>query len=738
MMEMRRFFILTLCLTLMLSVNGEQVTIGQTIPMPTMFIDSVANIVNEIQSAKPGEMANATADKLNNLLTIYAEQYGVKSIAYADCLMWCARKMIDWGDLAQGDDAMRKSSFLFKLCGTGPFQGRDTIQQIFYLDCIAIIEEINGRDAMVLYTRKQSARLKREVFGDQNEIYLNAMLDLSKTYADRLYYQKSNKCHNEVYPTYIELLRHEFTTKSEAERQIYWGKASRYIQRTTDIADNYAKKNRAIPSESLSCAAYNALLLSKGILLNTTIGFDNYVRSSGLPEAVDLLKKKKIAVNNGASIAVLDSFDYAIMDILKINGKQYEIDNLSLTWEDVAKALGSDDLAIEFYHSTDGEYGALLLKHGWKSPKTIHLNDMIRHGLRSQSLDRELAFNFYDIEHNDKPTLWKISKSIWCKDIIKYFPKTPNGKVYFSAAGQLLATGIEYFPFINIGDSYLTISDVYNIYRVSSTRQVVLQNTEQKGENAAIYGGLSYNMSVSAIAEDMKHYSMNERIRGGDISPTLRYAEREIEPLDGTRIEADSIISLINEQKKDNLYAIDYTGTKGTEASFKSLSGKETQIIHMATHGFYLPKADSISYASYNPLQNCGLLLAGVQRTIWGEMSPIEIEDGILTAQEISAMDLRGTSLVVLSACETGKGTISSDGVFGLQRGLKMASVNSILMSLWNVDDETTKMLMIEFYKEWLQGKSLHDALQFARKRVREYKNDSYYWAPFILLDGLD
>ena len=99
--------------------------------------------------------------------------------------------------------------------------------------------------------------------------------------------------------------------------------------------------------------------------------------------------------------------------------------------------------------------------------------------------------------------------------------------------------------------------------------------------------------------------------------------------------------------------------------------------------------------------------------------------------------------MVVLSACQTGQGDITGDGVFGLQRGFKKAGVQSILMSLWKVDDEATCLLMTEFYRHWIgEKKTKHYALELAKQTVRSHKekgwDDPKYWAAFILLDGLD
>ena len=140
-------------------------------------------------------------------------------------------------------------------------------------------------------------------------------------------------------------------------------------------------------------------------------------------------------------------------------------------------------------------------------------------------------------------------------------------------------------------------------------------------------------------------------------------------------------------------------------------------------------------------MSRSGLLMAGSMSYLDNEQIPDNVDDGILTAREISRLDLTTASLVTLSACETALGDITGEGVFGLQRGFKKAGANSILMSLWKVDDEATCMLMTEFYRNWIgQGKSKHEALELAKEAVRKHPGweDPKYWAAFILLDGLD
>ena len=136
-------------------------------------------------------------------------------------------------------------------------------------------------------------------------------------------------------------------------------------------------------------------------------------------------------------------------------------------------------------------------------------------------------------------------------------------------------------------------------------------------------------------------------------------------------------------------------------------------------------------YIEDRELLRSGLMMAGVTAKTEGK-----IDDGVLTALEVASMDLSYTDLVVLSACETALGDISSEGVFGLQRGFKKAGAHALLMSLWKVDDTATQLLMTEFYKDLTKGQTKREALLNAQRFLRKYKNGIFanpkHWAKKI------
>jgi CHAT domain-containing protein len=200
-----------------------------------------------------------------------------------------------------------------------------------------------------------------------------------------------------------------------------------------------------------------------------------------------------------------------------------------------------------------------------------------------------------------------------------------------------------------------------------------------------------------------------------------------------------------------------YTGAKATEDVLRSAHGP--RIVHVATHGFFLEDESGgpggtrglvldssatskagATKSTENPLLRSGLVFAGANRHV-------AARDGLLTALEASALDLYGTQLVVLSACETGVGKVeNADGVYGLRRALVKAGAESEVMSLWKVDDEATRELMTGFYGRLMKGGGRSESLRQAQIELSRHPEHAhpYYWASFIAsgdwrsLDGKD
>ena len=204
--------------------------------------------------------------------------------------------------------------------------------------------------------------------------------------------------------------------------------------------------------------------------------------------------------------------------------------------------------------------------------------------------------------------------------------------------------------------------------------------------------------------------------------------------LPGTKVELENIKKALTA----NHYSVKiYTGADASEATVKSL--KSPKLLHIATHGFFLPEKDSEGQekvfgiasdkSGENPLLRSGLMLAGAEQAVAGKS-----ENGILTAYEVMNLLLDNTEIVVLSACETGLGDVKNgEGVYGLQRAFEIAGAKAVVMSLWKVNDEATQQLMSSFYKNYSISNNKTTAFRNAQLEIKTKFKDPYYWGAFIM-----
>jgi CHAT domain-containing protein len=223
------------------------------------------------------------------------------------------------------------------------------------------------------------------------------------------------------------------------------------------------------------------------------------------------------------------------------------------------------------------------------------------------------------------------------------------------------------------------------------------------------------------------------------VSRHLRRAGLCFMPLAGTEEEGRRVAELLD--------VAPLLGADALEARVKAL--RSPGVLHVATHGFFLPDrrpggrggtasatdADPAARLgrAENPLLRSGLALAGANRWLRGLPLPPDAEDGLLTAEDVTALDLHATELVVLSACDTGMGSARvGEGVFGLRRAFVVAGVRTLVTSLWSVPDEQTRALMQHFYGRLRAGAPRAEALREAQLAIRARHPDPWYWGAFI------
>ena len=382
-------------------------------------------------------------------------------------------------------------------------------------------------------------------------------------------------------------------------------------------------------------------------------------------------------------------------------------------WRQVQRELSGRDCALEFvqYFGRDDQkrMGCLVLK---STGKPVFVDLFATDSLLDVHLTSEKTIGYALVSSLtlDKDTLYEykdLASTIWTSRLMQEISSAES--VFFSPDGILHQLAIE----------YLMPDTVKACYRLTSTRNVKKKRQTPRLASALLCGGMTYNQALTPDAKD------------NDVE-AYRYLAANtgtIKQLPGTKREVDSIL-VIRNNPNDTLLTAD----NATDENFTELLKRKYDIVHLATHGFYSGRigiyTDIKPLLNDNSMSHSGVLFTGVSNTLSNKNFDEQLFDGVLSAAELAKQDFSNTELVVLSACQTGLGHLTADGVYGVQRGLKQAGAHAIILSLWSVSDKTTQMLMQYFYEnlERQATKDIHAAFMAARKRLMTEKQTLYYF----------
>jgi len=287
------------------------------------------------------------------------------------------------------------------------------------------------------------------------------------------------------------------------------------------------------------------------------------------------------------------------------------------------------------------------------------------------------------------------------------------------------------------------VVEKYRISYLSSGRDFLkFKNKQQTGNTVLILADPAFDAIIDDINKTgLKVSKESPAALVPQVSP--RHINRRMDmrfmPLPHSNQEAKNITEALIKHGGLNVQC--YTGKEASEKILKNLT-HPPKILHLATHAFFDDDPDfKAGRLNENPLLRCGLALAGAN-LLGADMgnNPTVIEDGILTALEVSGLKLTGTELVILSACETGLGEVKiGEGVYGLRRAFQHAGARTIISSLWMVPDDMTRELMENFYRHWLTGQPKKEAfrqsvLQVLNHHRREFAAHPYFWGAFVFL----
>ncbi len=274
------------------------------------------------------------------------------------------------------------------------------------------------------------------------------------------------------------------------------------------------------------------------------------------------------------------------------------------------------------------------------------------------------------------------------------------------------------------------VFDRYTLSYVSSARDLTRPRVTAPAGPPLIVAALDFDLA-SSRTDAMPSGELD----WGPVTRSLAGRGVQFGRIDGTRAEGDAIAGIAGTKA--------LMGAAALESAVRA--AKSPALVHLATHGFFLPdrtlrlRAPELAdpegtlSAAENPMLRSGLALAGANTWLRGQPTLPEAEDGILTAQDVCGLDLAGTEMAVLSACDTALGALHpGEGVFGLRRAFAIAGARTLIMSLWKVPDNETRELMVLFYQRLFAGASRLDALRAAQEAVRVKHPAPYYWAVFI------
>ena len=560
-------------------------------------------------------------------------------------------------------------------------------------------------------------------------------------------YQKYNKGIQDV-------LKNVFTYRSEEDKK-------KFLQRLKS-QNNYINANifqdENLYKELISIGINNQLI-QKSLLLNTSrevIANLSKSKDALVLEKVDRYGSIKfqlsdpLVLNDKERSSILRTELNALeTELVKLHDQKFgntQNQNFNRDWTTIKANLKPNEVAIEFVefetkedNSSNGKntYGAYLITQNSELPKAITLFT---------------AEDLKIILKNKKPnTLYqtrgsKAKSTTNTKGLYEliWSPLEPYLKdietIYYSPIGLL-----NQIPFAALDTEEKPIlAEQYKLVQLSSTYAIAENKINPKTDSTLFIGGITYdyasNENKSQNSNLIPELSMLKSASG------TRSLGSKWNYLPGTLDEVNAIQNLFSENNK----SFSVLSEKGaTETAFKKLSGNSPSVIHIATHGFFFenPKRDNktklelsnqnVYTISEDPLLRSGLLFAGANYAWQNGNNPNAEDDGILTALEISNLNLSNTDLVVLSACETGLGDIEgSEGVYGLQRAFKMAGVDLIIMSLWEVPDKETSEFMTTFYTYWLGGKDIRTAFRDTQLELSAtYKDNPEKWAAFVLFE---
>lgn len=531
------------------------------------------------------------------------------------------------------------------------------------------------------------------------------------------------------------LMKQRIPYMNSTEREGLWNPLSSLFTMMTPYALEAKQTQTAFTKN-----CYDALVMSKSFLLESERSMYDVIKRMGTPE--DMHDYTTLASMKNQVKAWEKDYNANADSILSVSRKASRLENLLMNrckgysegtdfmdvdYDAVKHALGQNEVLIDFtdyISQTQGrKYAAYIINKVQDYPLLKAL--FAERQIDSLGIVRPDMYYSEDYSEDVLKLLWEPLKE----------NVSAGATIYYVPSQLLFQISLES---LSLPDGSL-LGSHYHFVRLSSARELVKMKSKSnsnKANTAVLYGGLQYDLETTAMAEESKKYDLSNLLA---LRGEIARGDSVFHNLQGTKEEILKIEDLL---KRNKWQVSSYMGKNGTEESFLNMHGKSPKLLHLATHGFYYTpnRAENVDYLKgyTDAMSLSGLVLSGGNAAWLGKQLPKGVLGGILTANDIARLDLSNTDMVVLSACQTGQGKATSEGLYGLQRAFKKAGVGTIVMSLWSVSDKTTSEFMTTFYERLTDKKNAWNkrkAFEKAKEIIRKKYPDPFHWAAFVMLD---
>lgn len=560
--------------------------------------------------------------------------------------------------------------------------------------------------------------IRETTLGVNHPDYARSMEDIAILYWKTGKMENAYMMYRNVMDKTIDFINRYFPPMSEAEKTSYWDITSPRFQRFFNFAMDASRDMRYVAQDF-----FDYQMATKALLLNSTNKIKQTILSSTDPKLKQdylqwLDQKEQLARLYAYSKEDLKAQQIDLEDLeRKANAMERSLSERSsvfssgystqvISYKQILGTLADTEAVVDIVHvrafdqnfTGESRYVALVLKKGMEMPRMVILEN-------GTQLETRYARYYRNVIQERMKDDYSFDQ-FW-------------GKIDPEVAGKKMI--------------YVSPDGVYN--------QINL-NTLKKSDGDYLLN--RYDLVILGNSKDLlafKSKKSGTQRKTAFLLGFPDYGTSELPPLPGTKVEVDNVVRLL---KASSYQITQYMEKQATEKNLKAIKGPS--LVHIATHGYFLKDVEgsggsvfgvSAENASNNPLLRSGLFLAGAGNAIKGTGgADISSNDnGVLTAYEAMNLNLEGTDLVILSACETGLGDVKTgEGVYGLQRAFLVAGADALVMSLWKVDDAATQLLMTNFYTNWLRLGNKQRAFKQAQALLISKYKDPYYWGAFVMM----